>query len=185
MKEIRLHGRGGQGVVVAARILASAFVREGKYGMAFPKFGFERRGAPVVAFARFDEKPIREKTQVYEPDCLIVADPRLIRSVDIFAGIRPDGILVMNAVEPVRERWHENLVAVVTVDATDIGLKEIGTPITNTCMLGAFVRATGWLELDSLLSSLGEYFDGSLLEKNKKCVQRGYEESTALGLRRS
>lgn len=185
MKEIRLHGRGGQGVVVAARILASAFVREGKYGMAFPKFGFERRGAPVVAFARFDEKPIREKTQVYEPACVIVADPRLIRSVDIFDGLRPDGILVINAVEPLRERWHENLVAVVTVDATEIGLREIGTPITNTCMLGAFVRATGWLQLDSLLSSLGEYFDGSLLEKNRRCVQRGYQESTALELRRS
>lgn len=185
MKEIRLHGRGGQGVVVAARILANAFVREGKYGMAFPKFGFERRGAPVVAFARFDEKPIREKTQVYEPACVVVADPRLIRSVDIFDGLRPDGILVINAVEPLRERWHENLVAVVTVDATEIGLREIGTPITNTCMLGAFVRATGWLQLDSLLSSLGEYFDGSLLEKNRRCVQRGYQESTALELRRS
>jgi len=177
MKEIRLHGRGGQGVVVAARILASAFVREGKFGTALPRFGFERTGVPVVGLGRVDKKPIREKTQVYEPDCLVLLDPRIIRSAGIFDGVRSGAILVVNAAGPLAEQYHHNMRVIATVDATGVGLEEMGAPITNTCMLGAFVHATGWLKLDSLLSSLEEYVSVDVLEKNRRCVQRGYEES--------
>ena len=177
MKEIRWHGRGGQGAVVAARVLATAFDKEGKFVMAFPKFGAERRGAPVVAFTSFDDKPIRQKTQLYHPDCLIVIDPLLVRSVDVFEGIKAGGTLVIDAAEPLREPSHSSLGTTGFVDATRIGLEEIGRPITNTCMLGAFARTTGWVQLDSLLQSLEEYFRGSVLQKNLSCIQRGFEET--------
>ena len=163
--------------MVAARVLATAFDREDKFVMAFPKFGAERRGAPVVAFTSFDDKRIRQKTQLYHPHCLIVIDPLLMRSVDVFQGINSGAILVINAAEPVTEPYHQNLGVVGAVDATQIGLQEIGRPITNSSMLGAFARTTEWVQLDSILSGLGEYFTGTALEKNIKCAQRAYEET--------
>lgn len=178
MKEIRLHGRGGQGVAVASRMLSSAFVAEGKWASGFPMFGVERRGAPVVAFARFDDGPIREKTQIYSPDCLIVTDPRLIDSLRniIFEGIKPQGILIVNASVPIKGVLHNNLQTLGCIDATGICLQEIGMPATNTCMLGAFARTTGWLKLDSVVQSLKEYFAGEVLRKNIRCAQRGFAE---------
>jgi len=180
MKEIRWHGRGGQGAVVAARVLTTSFDREGKSAIAIPKFGAERRGAPVIAYTGFDDKPIRAKTQLYHPDCLIVIDPLLIRTADVFEGIRTNGILVIASTEPVTEQLHQNLGVVGFVDATRIGLEEIGRPITNTCMLGAFARTTDWVQLDSILRGLGEYFTGNILQKNIRCVQRGYEETRVI-----
>lgn len=182
MEEIRWHGRGGQGAVVAARVLAKAFIKEGKSATALPKFGFERRGAPVVVFTRFDDVPIREKTQVYNPDCVIVLDGRLMHSVDVFEGIKKDSIAVMDATGLQTEQYHENLSTIGTVDAVKIGLEEIGKPITNTCMLGAFARTTGWVQVDSVLSSLEGYFKGDVLRKNVRCVQRGYEETKVIKL---
>jgi len=178
MKEIRWHGRGGEGAVVAARILAASFLLEGKSAIAFPKFGFERRGAPVVAFTRFDEMPIREKTQIYNPDCVVVVNPRLMQTVNVFEGLKENGIFVLDSSKPETEKYHPNLLTVGAVDATRIALEEIGRPITNTCMLGAFARSTEWLQLDSILSSLDEYFRGIVLERNINCVTRGYKEAT-------
>lgn len=159
-------------------MLTSAFVNEGKWASGFPVFGVERRGAPVAAFARFDDRPIREKTQIYSPDCLIVIDPRLIDSIRgvIFDGIKPDGILILNAPNPIKENLHKNLKTVGIVDATGIGLQEIGLPATNTCMLGAFARTTGWVHLESVIHSLSEYFGGEVLKKNIRCAERGFEE---------
>lgn len=182
MKEITWHGRGGQGAVLAAKVLATAFMKEGKAAMTFPKYGGERRGAPVTAFNRFDEKPIRRKTQIYYPDCVIVIDPRLKRTVDIFAGIKPNGILVIDSPQQVTERMNPNLAVVGSIDATGIGLEEIGRPITNTCMLGAFARTTGWVSIDSIISGMEEIFSGELLRKNVKCAQRGYEETKVVRL---
>jgi len=177
MKEIRWHGRGGQGAVIAARTLASAFVREGKSSMAFPKFGPERRGAPVMSFNRFDDKVIREKTQIYHPDCLIVIDPQLMRYVDIFEGVKPGCILVIDTAAPTIERYHQNLSLIGTVNATRIGLEELDRRITNTSMLGAFAKTTGWVKLESILNSLEEYFAGDMLLRNTRCVERAYEET--------
>jgi len=176
LKEIRLHGRGGQGVAVASRMLTSAFVNDGKWASGFPMFGVERRGAPVAAFARFDDRPIREKTQIYTPDCLIIIDSRLIRSPGIFEGIKPEGILVLNTPHLLRENPHRNVKTIGMINATEVGLKEIGLPATNTCMLGAFARATDWVGLKSLIQSLSEYFEGDMLQKNIRCVERGFEE---------
>jgi len=177
MKEIRWHGRGGQGVVIASRLLAAAFTREGKSAVALPKFGAERRGAPVVSFTKVNDEPIREKTQIYFPDCLIVIDPRLIRSIDVFAGLQQGGILVIDSPTKVIEQFHSNLCIIGSVDATKIALTETAKHITNTCMLGAFARTTGWVKLESILATLEEYFTGSGLQENIRCAQRGYQET--------
>ncbi len=180
MKEIRLHGRGGQGAAIAADMLAAAFIKEGKYAVAFPMFGFERRGAPVTAFVRFDDKPIRQRTQVYEPDCLILFDPSLRTSPEIFLGVQVGGTMVLNVQHQPQQTLHANLKTIGAVDATSIAFQEIGKPITNTCVLGAFASTTGWLKLESLQAGFKDYFSGKLLEDNLRCAERGYRETAIL-----
>ena len=183
MKEIRLHGRGGQGAVMAAGMLASSLVHGGKYATAVGSFGPERRGAPVMSFLRFDDNPIRQNTRVYHPDCLIVIDPRLAYTTDIFSGLKKAGILVINATKVDKDLYSPDVSIAGVIDATKIGLEEIGAAITNTCMMGAFARTTGWLQLDSLLISLEERFAGKVLEKNIRCVKRGFEEVNVLDVK--
>ena len=176
MKEIRIHGRGGQGAVMAARMLASAFVIEGKYIASFPMYGFERRGAPVVAFTRLDDKPIWEKTQVYNPDCLVVIDPTLFKLPELFTGLKQGGILIANRSQQFEEKPGDNINLTGVVNATQIALEEIGRDIPNTCLLGAFAATTKWLNLDSLITGLEEYFSGDILDKNIHSMQRGFRE---------
>ena len=176
VKEIRIHGRGGQGAVLAARMLASAFVAEGKYVASFPMYGFERRGAPVVAFTRVDDKPIREKTQIYTPDCLVVIAPGLMTLPTLFNGLQPDGILILNTPKKLKKRPHENLKIGGVINATRIAVEEIGRDIPNTCLLGAFAAASGWLKMESLLACLEEYLSGDILQRNLKSAARGYRE---------
>ena len=178
-KEIRLHGRAGQGARMAAEILASALVLAGKHASAFPMFGAERRGAPITAFLRFDDKPVRLTTQIYEPDCLVVLDPAQLKPAT-FTGLKPKGILVLNTSKPITDRMHPNLAVLGFTDATAIALEEIGRPIVNTCMLGVFAKTTGWISLDSILPSLEEYFSGSLLENNVKAVREGFERTQVI-----
>lgn len=180
MKEIRIHGRGGQGGVMIVRMLAAAIVLEGKWASGFPSFGMERRGAPIIAFARFDDKRIWEKCRVYNPDCLVVIDSSLISSPMLFDGISPDCTLVLNTHDRVKKQLHKNIRVLGAVDATKIGLEEVGMAVTNTPMLGAFASTTGWVKLDSLLSVLGDYFTGDKLEQNKKCVERGFKEAESV-----
>lgn len=175
-KEIRFHGRGGQGAVLAARMLASAFAIEDKYVASFPMYGFERRGMPVIAFLRSDEQPIREKTQIYTPDCLMVIDPTLLSLETLFSGLKTEGVLILNRTKQFKSSPSENLKRVGLVNATGIALQEIGRDIPNTCLLGALAKTTGWLSLDSILSSLGDYFSGDILEKNIRNAERGYQE---------
>lgn len=165
---------------MAAEMLAAALVNEGKFATAFPMFGFERRGAPVTAFVRLDTQPVSQRTQVYTPDALLIADPFLKNSLTVFDGLRPEAKLVVNAPGEISEQIHKNVQVMGIVDATGIALQEIGRPVTNTCMLGAFAKTTGWLSLDSVLSSLKDYFEGALLAKNLKCAQRGFEETKVI-----
>lgn len=162
---------------MAAGILASAILHEGKWAVAFPIFGPERRGAPVMSFLRFDDVVIRQKIQIYQPDCLVVLDSRLIYTQDIFAGLKPGGILVVNATSLAEKLYSPNVAVIGLVDATRLALEEIRVPITNTCMIGAFARTTGWVQLDSLIHSLGERFSGKVLEGNISCLKRGFEET--------
>lgn len=173
MEEIRFHGRGGQGAVTAARLLAEAAFLEGKYCQSFPFFGAERRGAPVTAFARIDERPIRNRTQIYEPDFVVVLDPTLIKTVDVAAGLKPGGILILNAKEP-----PENLRSVskkAILDATGMAMEKLGVPITNTVMLGALARVTKVVSLESIIEVVKRYFKGKQAEKNIAAVKAAYE----------
>jgi 2-oxoacid:acceptor oxidoreductase gamma subunit (pyruvate/2-ketoisovalerate family) len=174
--ELRFHGRGGQGAVLAARMVASAAALEGKYVGSFPMYGFERRGMPVVAFTRFADEPIREKSQIYQPDCLLVIVPTLLELQGVFDGLKPGGVLILNSPRPASMRYSDNLKLAGTVNATAIALEESGRNIPNTCLVGALAAATGWLRLDSVIEGLGEYFTGAVLDTNIRNATRGYRE---------
>jgi 2-oxoisovalerate ferredoxin oxidoreductase gamma subunit len=176
MREIRFHGRAGQGARMASEILAGALVQEGKHVSAFPMFGAERRGAPISAFLRFDDKPVRETTQIYQPDCVVIIDPAQIKPAN-FKGIKQGGIAVLNTSQPVVDRPHQNVELAGFADATAIALNEIGRAIVNTCMLGVFAKTTGWVTVDSILASLEQHFAGEQLKRNANSVRRGFEQT--------
>lgn len=176
VREIRFHGRGGQGAVMAAKMLASAAAEEGKCVASFPMYGFERRGMPVIAFTRIADQPIREKTQIYTPDSLMVIDPSLLALPTLFSGLKPGGVLILNSAKPLQNRPSENLQKVGWINATHIALCEVGRDIPNTCLIGALAATTGWLRLESVIKGLGDYLSGSLLASNIRNATRGYKE---------
>ena len=161
---------------MAGNMLATAFALGGKYSSVIPTFGGERRGAPVSASLRFDDKPIRQKTLVYEVDGLIALDPVSGLFPTVFQGLRQGGLLLINRAKLLEQKPHENLDKVGVIDATGIGMAEIGAPIPNTCMLGAFASFTGWVTLDSVLKSLEGQFTGERLKRNIRAAQRGFDE---------
>ena len=160
MVEIRMHSRGGQGAVVACKILASALFKEGKFSQAFPAFGVERRGAPVQAFIRIDDKPINLRTQIYEPDLLVVLDPTLLKTVNVTAGLKPGGKILINSALPPSEFNIPDTFEVHTVDAGKIALEHrLGSrsqPIVNTAILGAFSRLTNLVKIGPVLEAIKE-----------------------------
>jgi len=170
MIEIRFHGRGGQGAVTAARLLAEAAFLEDKYAQAFPFFGAERRGAPVLAFARIDDKPIRVRTQIYEPDYVVVLDPSLLEILDVASGIKQGGMVVLNSKKAVQFPHAKT----AFVDATSVAIETLGSPITNTAMLGAFAKATGLVKLESIIEVIKGYFSSKLAEKNVVAIKAAY-----------
>ena len=178
MIEIRLHGRGGQGAVTSAELLALAAINQGKYAQAFPSFGPERRGAPVVAFCRIDDKPIRIRTNIYNPDLVLVLDPSILRLIDVTSGLKKDGILITNSKYSGEEIRNELGIknALATVNATKVAVEELGLPITNTTMLGALLKAREVVPLESLVDPLKNRF-GRIAEKNIKAFKRAYEET--------
>ncbi len=177
MYEVRLHGRGGQGAVLAASILAKALVAEGKHVIAIPQFGFERRGAPVAAYLRINEQPMRAMTNIYNPNCVLCIDPSLPKVVDIFAGMSAGGMLVQASKRPLGElKIPASVVTVALCDAVGIALEIFGRPITNTVMLGAFARATGLVSPEALGQALVETnFRDASLKQNQLALIQGYE----------
>ncbi len=178
MQEIRIHGRGGQGAVTIAELLARAAVDEGKYGQAFPSFGPERRGAPVLAFCRVDEKQIRLRSQILEPDIAVVLDPGLLEILDPSRGLKKGGILVLNTTASADDlrRKHKFSCRLALVDASTIAREVLRLPITNTAMLGALVMATGVVGIESLEEPLKDRF-GRVAELNIKACRRAFEET--------
>jgi len=176
MYEIRIHGRGGQGAVLAGGMLASALVLEGKFVVAVPSFGFERRGAPVASYLRLDEREIRQMTNIYNPDCILCIDPTVARAVNIFEGIRDNGVLVQTTGKPFEELTFSDRIATVGLcDAVSIALEIFRRPITNTIMLGAFAKTTGLVSLESLRAAIGESeFRDAGLEQNLAALERGF-----------
>jgi 2-oxoisovalerate ferredoxin oxidoreductase gamma subunit len=158
--EIRTHGRGGQGAVIASKVLANAFFLEGKFVQAFPAFGVERRGAPVVAFTRLDSSPILLRCEIYNPDHIIVLDNALVESIDITAGLKKGGWIIINSRRKPEEFPYINDFRVAAVDANAIALEhKLGSrsaPIVNTAILGAFARSTGLVGLDSVVQAVFE-----------------------------
>ncbi len=177
LKEIRIHGRGGQGSVTAAQLLAHAAFFEGKWVQAFPYFGAERRGAPVKAFARISDEPILVHSQIYNPDYIIVLDPYLYKLVSVAEGLKKDGIIVMNTTQKPEETKIRNS-RIATVDATkialELNLRVAGLPVVNTSILGAFAKATGEIKLESVLKAIKETWSGSAGEKNAKAAELAY-----------
>ena len=159
MYEVRFHGRGGQGAVTAANILAAAAFKEGKDVQAFPIFGMERRGAPVAAFMRMDDEDIDIKTQIYEPDAIVVLDPTLLEVVDVGQGLKKGGIVVLNTTKPA-SAFDFGDAKVFTVDATKIavdnGLGTTTNPIVNTAILGAYSKAVGNVGMTAINDAIDE-----------------------------
>jgi len=186
MYEIRFHGRGGQGAVLASKILAKALVEEGYFVKAIPSFGFERRGAPVAAYLRFDDRMIRQTTNIYHPDCVLCMDPTLPRGVDIFAGMNSKGIWVQATKKSLEQFEVPSIVSKVGLcDAFGIALELFGRTITNTIILGAFAQTTGLVSLDTLCKGMESVaFRDAALDKNIQAVERGYKETRVFDLSR-
>lgn len=180
MLEIRIHGRGGQGAVIAAELLASAFFKEGKYVQAFPSFGPERRSAPVQAFVRVDDAPIRLRCDIYRPDHLLVLDAALVHAVDVTSGLKDGGWILINSNKSPESFGFPGQFRVATVDASAIAVKHrLGSstsPIVNTVLLGAFARVTGLVGIEAVVAAIDE---GAPVNKeaNIAAARESYEKA--------
>jgi pyruvate ferredoxin oxidoreductase gamma subunit len=182
MIEMRFHGRGGQGAVTSAELVARAAINTGQYATAFPSFGPERRGAPVVAFARVDDEPIRLRSKIYNPDVVVVLDPSLLAIANPTEGIKKDGILIINtshdAAAICKELSYDGKIAVV--DANTIAREVIGLPITNTTMVGALVKGAGLLSVEALEEPFKARF-GKIAARNIEAMKRAWAETQVAG----
>lgn len=164
MFEVRIHGRGGQGVVTAAELLSVAAFIEGRHAQAFPSFGSERTGAPVVAFCRIDDRPIRTREPVLTPDALIIQDPTLLHQVNVFDGLGPDGYLLINSAHGFGELAIEDVTGGLraerrlVVPATELARQYLGRPVPNAALLGGFAAISGVVSLDSVLDAIHQRF---------------------------
>src|SRR5512140_2765258 len=180
MFQVRIHGRGGQGVVTAAEMLSIAAFREGRHAQAFPSFGSERMGAPVVAFCRLDNKAIRLREPVMKPDTVIIQDPTLLHQVDLFGGLVKDGYVLINTGKPlealglaeIARGWR--LQRVATVNATELALRLVGRPVPNAALLGAFAALTKQVSLASVAAAIAETFSEKLARGNIAAASEAY-----------
>jgi pyruvate ferredoxin oxidoreductase gamma subunit len=181
MFQVRIHGRGGQGVVTAAELLSVAAFREHRHAQAFPSFGSERTGAPVVAFCRIDDRPIRLREPIMAPDALIIQDPTLLHQVDVFGGLVPDGYVLINTTRSFdelglieflarfrRERLH-------TVAATELALKHIGRPVPNAALLAGFAAASGCVSLESVNAAIRDRFPPKIADANVAAATEAFD----------
>lgn len=181
MFQIRIHGRGGQGVVTAAEMLSVAAFREGRYAQAFPSFGSERTGAPVVAFCRIDDKTIRLREPIMQPDALIIQDPTLLHQVDVFGGLARDGYILINTTRSFSELGIGEFVKgfraehLCTVPATEFALKHVGRPLPNAALLGGFAAVSARIAIDSVFAAIREKFPAKIAAGNVAAASAAYE----------
>jgi pyruvate ferredoxin oxidoreductase gamma subunit len=178
MKQIRIHGRGGQGVVTAAELIAIAAFNEGRQAQAFPSFGVERTGAPIEAFVRIDNNPVRTREHVYEPDILIIQDSTLFTTVDVTKGCDKKTFVIINTAKA-KSAIDLGLPKknIFVIDATKIALEEFGRNIVNTVILGAFAKVTGLVSLNSLKKAVNQKFSEKgqeIINKNIKAIEKAY-----------
>lgn len=185
MLQIRIHGRGGQGVVTAAELLALAAFEQGRHAQAFPSFGSERTGAPVVAFCRIADHEIRLREPVLEPDCLIVQDATLFKAMDVFQGLKREGYVLINSNKAWADLHVDEAVQrlpkghAVIVPASDIAMKHVGRPLPNAALLGAFAALTGLVRIESVEKAIEEAFTGRIVEANVRAAREAYAASFA------
>jgi pyruvate ferredoxin oxidoreductase gamma subunit len=181
MLQVRIHGRGGQGVVTAAEMLSVAAFEQGRYAQAFPSFGSERTGAPVVAFCRIDDREIRLREPIVAPDVLIVQDPTLLHQVDVFQGLKPEGYVLINSTrsfdelgvgDMARRFRHDRL---LTVPATEIALKHLGRPLPNAVLLGGFAALSGLITLDAVAHAIRDRFAGKVAQNNVAAATAAFD----------
>ena len=180
MFQVRIHGRGGQGVVTAAEMLSIAAFEEGRHAQAFPSFGSERTGAPVVAFCRIADKEIRLREPIMEPDAIIIQDPTLLHQVDCFAGLKKDGYILINTTKSFEQLglgdfvrdWHPERLC--TVGATELGLKHVGRPVPNVPLLGGFAAVSGLIKLESVAKAIRDKFSGKVADGNIAAATEAY-----------
>lgn len=182
---VRIHGRGGQGVVTAAELLSVAAFDEGAHAQAFPSFGSERTGAPVVAFCRIDDKPIRLREPIIAPQAVIIADATLLHAVDVFGGLTDDGYVLVNSSRTFDELGLADLAArlkrdrLLTVPATEIALRHVGRPFPNAVLLGGFAAMSGLLSLKAVTTAISEHFPGDLGQRNAAAATEAFDYVTA------
>ena len=182
MFQVRIHGRGGQGVVTAAELLAQAAFDEGRHAQAFPSFGSERTGAPVVAFCRIADTAIRVREPIMTPDAIIVQDETLFQGVDLFNGLLPTGYVLINSQRSIKEFGLRQLGSTdrfVTVPATELALEHLGRPVPNAVLLGAFAALTRVVSLRSVTDAIGKRFKGTLAEANSAAASAAYDFVTS------
>jgi pyruvate ferredoxin oxidoreductase gamma subunit len=181
MFQVRIHGRGGQGVVTAAELLALAAFDEGRHAQAFPSFGSERTGAPVVSFCRIDDREIRVREPVVEPDALIVQDPTLLHQVDVFSGLAPAGYVLINSERDFAQLGLTDLLArhdrarLLTVPASDFARRTVGRPMPNAALLGGFAALSGLISLHAVSDAITQTFRGEVGERNVDAARLAYE----------
>lgn len=181
MFQVRFHGRGGQGVVTTAELLSVAAFAEGRHAQAFPSFGSERMGAPVVSFCRIADKPIRTREPVTEPDALIIQDPTLLHQADLFAGLGPDGYWLINTSRNLEQLGLTEFAAafradrMVTIPATKLALAHLGRPLPGTALLGGLAALTGVVGVDAVVSAITGRFTGKVADGNAAAVRAAFE----------
>ncbi len=185
MFQIRIHGRGGQGVVTAAEMLSIAAFLEGRHSQAFPSFGSERMGAPVMAFCRIDDKEIRLREPVMEPDALIIQDTTLLHQVNLFEGLSEHGLILINSRRSLEELGLDEFLRdhpgdrIVTVPATELALKHVGRPVPNAALLGGFAAVSGVLRLESVEAAIREKFSGKVADGNIAAARAAHAAALA------
>jgi len=185
MFQIRIHGRGGQGVVTAAEMMSIAAFRKGHHAQAFPSFGSERTGAPVVSYCRIDDKGIRLREPILEPDAVIIQDPTLLFSVDVFQGVKKDGFVLINSTKSFEELGVDEFVRgfpeghARTVGATELAVKHVGRPVPNAALLGGFAAISGQLDLEAVEAAIRDKFSGAVADGNVAAAEAAFEAAKA------
>lgn len=181
MFQVRIHGRGGQGVVTGAEMLSIAAFLGGRHAQAFPSFGSERTGAPVVAFCRMDDQEIRLREPIMQPDAIIIQDPTLLHQVDVFGGLKKDGYILINTTRSfdqlglgdfVKDFRPEHL---LTVPATELAMKHVGRPVPNVPLLGAFAALCSLISLDAVQAAIGQKFSGKVAQGNQDAAREAHD----------
>lgn len=181
MFQIRIHGRGGQGVVTAAEMLSIAAFLEGRHAQAFPSFGSERMGAPVVSYCRIDDREIRAREPISKPDAVIIQDPTLLQSVDVFQGLNPDGFILINSRRSFEDLGIAEFVGrfpphhVCDVGATELAVKHVGKPVPNAALLGGFAAISWQIHMSSVEQAIGEKFPGAVGAANVAAAREAFE----------